>query len=101
MLREILHMLISVAEAGAYQAQTFLGQSYRLGSLGTQSDVEALRWFERAAFQGDDDAARAAALIYRTSAAHLPDAEVLADKYEDMAQQIENCRTRNRNGLSS
>ena len=44
------------AEQGDVKAQTTLGLFYSNGRGVTQSDVEATKWFRRAAEQGDDEA---------------------------------------------
>ena len=58
MLREVAKTL-KAAEQGDVDAQNYLGWMYFHGSGVPENKVEAVKWYRKAAKQGDSDAKRA------------------------------------------
>ena len=58
MLKEVAETL-KAAEKGDAEAQNFLGWMYAHGSGVRKSKAQAIKWYRKAAGQGDSDAKRA------------------------------------------
>mgnify|MGYP001233149072 FL=1 len=58
MLKEVA-VTLKAAERGDVDAQNFLGWMYSQGSGVRKSKVEAIKWYRKAAQQGDSDAKQA------------------------------------------
>jgi hypothetical protein len=69
---ETIEQLRARADKGDLQAQLTLAKSYYLGLGVSKDEVEAARWFRRAADQGESQSERILGLMYEAGRAGLP-----------------------------
>jgi Sel1 repeat len=63
--------LLAKAQRGDRKSQMWLGAAYEQGRLGKTNFEEALKWFRRAAAQGDPDGTEVRLSMFQTSAAQV------------------------------
>ena len=61
--------LMPLAKQGDAMAQIYIGVMYEHGEGVPENDTEAVKWYEKAADQGDVDAQRKLSLMYKNRAA--------------------------------
>lgn len=81
------HYLILASEAGHREAQTQLGMLYANGSKAQRNDVEARRWLEKPAKQGDAIAQFTLAQLYQTGRGGPPRLKEALMLYQNASKQ--------------
>lgn len=84
--QQALLILQPLAEKGAAEAQTKLGNMYYLGLGVAENDQEAAKWFEKAAQQGDLEAHVMLGTLYLLGAGVPQDDSVAADHFRVPAE---------------
>lgn len=82
--------LLEKAQAGDIEAQFQVAEKYHVGLGVDENEVEAVKWYKKAALQGHVESMRKLGLIYYIGGDGVPEDDAESEKWYTMAKNAEN-----------